>query len=181
MLCDRCGQREAVYHQTVIVNGNKQESHVCEECAQEMGFQGMTTPSFSFPGNLTIGDLLSSFLGGLDFGPAIAAPKQAEPRCSHCGMTYSQFAESGRLGCAHCYDDLESALVPLIKRVQGTTNHAGKAPKRTGGLIRKQRDLEELRRKQLDAVRNENYEEAARMRDAIKEMENQLNAGGDSQ
>lgn len=177
MQCENCGQRPATIHQTVIINGQKRESHLCEVCAKEKGTYGMVMPShFSFP-NLSIQQLLASILGQEE-SPVLARPK-AEPRCGHCGMTYSQFSESGRLGCAQCYDELEPYLLPLIKRIHGSTIHTGKAPKRTGGVLRKRRDLEALRRQLQEAVAQERYEEAARLRDAIKAMESEKQAGGD--
>ncbi|HWI51208.1 MAG TPA: UvrB/UvrC motif-containing protein, partial [Symbiobacteriaceae bacterium] len=158
----------------MIVNGQKQETHLCEVCAQEKG-----QVNFSFP-NLSIQQLLAGFLGQDAFTGARSAPQQqAEPACKNCGMTYSQFAEGGRLGCAQCYDYLEPYLNPLIKRIQGTTVHAGKAPKRTGGIVRKRRELATLRQDLQAAINAENYEEAARLRDQMKALETQIQAGGD--
>jgi protein arginine kinase activator len=175
MLCENCGKREATVHQTVITNGQKQESHLCEVCAREAS----PLPTFSFP-NLSIQQLLSSFLGQDPFGgPAVKPPLQAEPTCRYCGMTYSQFAQSGVLGCSKCYEELEPQLLPLIKRIQGTTNHGGKVPKRTGGIARKRRELEALRRQLEAAIKNEQYEEAARLRDQMKQMEAEIKAGGE--
>jgi protein arginine kinase activator len=177
MLCENCGQRPATIHQTVIINGQKQESHLCEVCAQEKGQMVFPHANFSFP-NLSINELLSSFLGQSPFSATAAAPPQAEPRCVNCGMTYSQFAEGGRLGCAQCYEYLDPYLTPLIKRIHGTTTHAGKVPKRTGGIARKRRDLTQLKQQLQSAIAAENYEEAARLRDQIKDMETQIQAGG---
>ncbi|MDF2627980.1 MAG: hypothetical protein K0R39_1811 [Symbiobacteriaceae bacterium] len=175
MQCDNCGQRPAVFHTTTVVNGQKQEAHLCEVCAHEKG-----QASFTFP-NLSIQQLLSSFLGQDPFvvGARTAPQQQAEPTCKNCGTTYSQFADGGRLGCAQCYDHLEMYLNPLIKRIQGTTVHAGKAPKRTGGIVRKKRELASLRQDLQGAIQGENYEEAARLRDQIKQIESQIQAGGD--
>jgi len=176
MLCQRCGQREATVHQTVVTNGVKQESHLCVECAREVG----AIADFSFP-NLSIQHLLSSFLGQALQGPG--APKaqlKAEPTCRYCGMTYSQFAQSGLLGCPRCYQEMEQQLMPLIKRIQGNAAHSGKVPKRTGGLARKRRDLKMLRAQLATAVQSERYEEAARIRDQIRALEAELAAGGES-
>lgn len=177
MQCEQCGQRPATVHQTVIVNGQKQESHLCEVCAQQNGAFTMPGSDFAFP-NLSIQQLLASFLGHQPAAAPPFAPRQAEPQCSHCGMTYSQFAESGRLGCSRCYDELEQHLMPLIKRIHGTTAHGGKAPKRTGGIVRKQRELVQLRQTLMNAIQNEQYEEAARVRDQIRQLETQIQAGG---
>lgn len=177
MQCENCGQRPATIHQTVIMNGQKTESHLCEVCAQEQGQLAFTPPNFSFP-NLSIQDLLSSFLGQDPLAGARVMP-QAEPKCQNCGMTPRRFAETGRLGCAQCYEYLESDLTPLIKRIHGTTQHTGKAPKRTGGIVRKRRELTALKQQLQSAIQGENYEEAARLRDAIKTLENQIQAGGE--
>jgi protein arginine kinase activator len=179
MQCENCGQRPAVVHSTVIINGQKQETHLCEVCAQEQGQFFMPQANFSFP-NLSIQDLLSTFLGQNAFAGARVAPnRETEPTCKNCGMTYSQFAEGGRLGCAQCYDYLEPYLNPLIKRIHGTTAHAGKAPKRTGGIVRKKRELSALKQQLQAAIQAENYEEAARVRDQVKALESEIQAGGD--
>lgn len=179
MLCENCGQRAASVHQTVIVNGVKQESHYCEVCAREKGFRLMPEPSFGFP-NLSLQQLLSSFLGSEPFGgPALAQKTHAGVQCRGCGMPYNRFADTGLLGCALCYESFESQLVPLIRRVHGTVTHSGKAPKRTGGMARKRRELMVMKQQLQTAVNTENYEEAARLRDAIKELENEIKAGGD--
>lgn len=171
MQCQRCGSRPATYHQTVILNGQKQESHLCESCATQSSASGL--PS------LSIQQLLASFLGQSASPFASGTPvRQAEPSCSHCGMTYSQFAESGRLGCAKCYDELEQHLAPLIKRIHGAESHQGKAPKRIGGIVRMQRELSGARVALQQAISGEKFEEAARIRDRIRELESQLQAGG---
>lgn len=171
MQCQRCGNRPASFHQTVVVNGQKQESHLCETCAAQGGVTGLP--------NLSIQQLLASFLGQGASPFAAGAPlRQAEPSCSHCGLTYSQFAETGRLGCARCYEELEQHLAPLIKRVHGADTHQGKAPKRMGGLYRMQRELSNARVSLQQAISTEKFEEAARLRDRIRELETQLQAGG---
>lgn len=175
MLCDNCGQREATVHQTIITNGQKHESHLCVACAREAG----TIPDFSFP-NLSIQNLLSSFLGqGPLVGGAAKPQLKSEPTCRYCGMTYSEFAQSGVLGCAKCYQEMEPYLQPLIKRVQGNTAHTGKVPKRTGGIARKRRDLANLRSQLQAAIQNERYEDAARLRDQIKKLEAEIQVGGE--
>jgi protein arginine kinase activator len=171
MQCQRCGSRPAAFHQTVIVNGTKQETHLCESCAAQGGATGLP--------NLSIQQLLASFLGqGANPFSAGAPVRQAEPTCSHCGLTYSQFAESGLVGCAHCYEELEPHLAPLIKRIHGAEGHQGKAPKRIGGVVKAQRELSGARVALQQAISTENFEEAAKLRDRIRELEGQLQEGG---
>ncbi|HEY8347989.1 MAG TPA: UvrB/UvrC motif-containing protein [Symbiobacteriaceae bacterium] len=178
MQCERCRQRPATVHQAIIINGNKQESHLCEDCARELGVFASAMPShFTFP-NLSIQQLLSSFLGQEPSTGPLLTRSTEEPRCSQCGTTYSQFSGSGLLGCPHCYQDLQPYLIPLIRRFHGTTMHTGKVPARTGGTLRKQRDLESLKRQLEEAVKQERYEEAARLRDAIRALEGGKQRGG---
>ncbi len=180
MLCENCRERPATIHETLMINGTTQATHLCESCLQDRAQSGGIVGGFAFP-NLSIHQLLSSFLGQ-EMAPGTYAPArpQQEPRCGSCGMTYSGFADSGRLGCAQCYEDLEPHLSPLIKRIQGTDQHEGKMPKRTGGIARQKRELSTYKRQLATAVVSEQFEEAARLRDRIKQMELDLQAGGGS-
>jgi protein arginine kinase activator len=178
MQCENCGQRPATIHQTVIANGQKQESHLCEVCAQENG-QIFSGSAHAFP-NLSIHQLLASFMGQeMSAGSAALSRRQAAPRCASCGLTYSEFADSGRLGCADCYDQLEPHLVPLIKRIHGTTVHSGKVPKRAGGVVRQKRELEGFKQQLNEAIHQERYEDAVRLRDAMRTLQAQIEAGGE--
>jgi len=181
VLCENCRERPATIHETLMINGETQATHLCEKCLRERSQSGSgVVGGFAFP-NLSIHQLLSSFLGQ-DMASGIYSPPRPlqEPRCSSCGLTYSGFADSGRLGCAQCYEDLEPHLSPLIKRIQGTDHHEGKMPKRTGGVARQKRELSTYKKQLAVAVGAEQFEEAARLRDRIKQMELGLQAGGGS-
>jgi len=181
VLCENCRERPATIHETLMINGATQATHLCEQCLRERAHPGCgVVGGFSFP-NLSIHQLLSSFLGQ-DMSGGVYAPARPlqEPRCGSCGMTYSGFADSGRLGCAQCYEDFEPHLSPLIKRIQGTDQHEGKMPKRMGGLARQKHELSTFKRQLAAAVISQQFEEAARLRDRIKQMELDLQAGGES-
>jgi protein arginine kinase activator len=92
-------------------------------------------------------------------------------RCPNCGLTYVQFRQTGRLGCSQCYEAFSQRLIPLIKRIQGSTEHTGKIPLRRGHGAQRQRQLETLRVNLNRAVAREEFEEAARLRDQIRELE----------
>ena len=175
MLCQQCGERPATLHFTKIINGQKTEFHICENCARE---KGELIPGA--PNGFSIHNLLS---GLLDFdltGGAIHPQSTGQPlakpqsmRCDHCGITYSQFSKLGRFGCDQCYKSFKDRLDPLLKRVHGNTVHVGKIPKRSGGLMKRKRQLEELKFKLHESIRQENFEEAANLRDQIRELEKQ--------
>ena len=97
--------------------------------------------------------------------------------CDQCGITWAEFRQSGLLGCSHDYDQFEKDLTPLLQRAhEGATHHTGKVPTRTGatGVPRKRKtiDVTKLKKELTGALEGEDYERAAKLRDAIKQAEN---------
>ncbi|MCR2807263.1 UvrB/UvrC motif-containing protein [Paenibacillus soyae] len=172
MFCQECGKRPATLHFTKIVNGDKTEFHICESCAREKG-EGIP----GTPNSFSIHSLLS---GLLDFNsPGGAAHTHASPqpvRCEECGLTYSQFSKIGRFGCSSCYTAFADRLDPLLKRVHSSTSHSGKIPKRSGSEIQCKREIEQLRRDMQTYIEKEEFENAAKLRDRIRELERKLSA-----
>jgi protein arginine kinase activator len=162
MVCDNCGSGEAVVELTQIVNNEVSTTHLCEKCAAAKGLDAPPEPS-NFP--------LTDFLAQMGEGPA-AESQHAELRCSFCGLTFSDFRETGRLGCPHCYATFETHLRSLLRRIHGGTQHVGKVylqPDPTA--TEKEQRLEGLRRKLDRAVSAEDFELAARIRDQIRSLE----------
>ncbi|MFD0681895.1 MULTISPECIES: UvrB/UvrC motif-containing protein [unclassified Paenibacillus] len=171
MLCQECGKKQATLHFTKILNGEKTEFHICESCAREKGELIPGTPN-----GFSIHNLLS---GLLDFDPShgTLASKAQPGRCEECGLTYSQFSKVGRFGCSSCYKHFEDKLDPLFKRVHGNTFHTGKVPKRSGGLIQHKREIETLKKELLLRIQGEEFEEAAKLRDEIRQLEKKVAEG----
>ncbi|MCU6711626.1 UvrB/UvrC motif-containing protein [Paenibacillus sp. J5C_2022] len=171
MYCQECGKRPATLHFTKIVNGDKTEFHICESCAREKG-EGIP----GSPNSFSIHSLLSGLLDFQSMGGAspgsLGAPPQST-RCEECGLTYAQFSKIGRFGCSSCYQQFADRLDPLLKRVHGSTVHSGKIPKRSGGKIQRKREIEELRGDMQKHIENEEFEQAASLRDRIRELERQ--------
>lgn len=171
MNCQECGIRPATLHFTKIVNGQKTEYHICEQCAKEKG-------DFIYGSNnvFSIHNLLSGLLNyDQMIHPNSAA---AQPlRCETCGLTYNQFSQSGRFGCTDCYKAFASRLDPLFKRVHGNTVHGGKVPRRTGQGISQRRQLDELKRLLQQKIATEEFEEAAQIRDMIRKLEQTIHEG----
>ena len=168
MLCERCGKREAVTHLRMVVNGNAKELHLCGECAGELGY-GNIFKTFS-PFDI-MGMDLNNFLGGL-FTQSL--PEQIATdgkRCSFCGSTFEDIAQSAKAGCANCYKEFYGELLPSIQRIHGKTRHVGKIPGKAGKEIALQRELSGLKRQLEQAVQAQEYEKAAALRDQIRELE----------
>jgi protein arginine kinase activator len=176
MWCERCKQRPATVHVTKIVNNAKTESHLCEVCAGETGTDlgFLFEPNFSFH-NLLAGLLENEF--GVKSGNVPQSTKKSLRKCPTCGLTFTDFMNIGLMGCANCYETFKDNLDPLLRRIHGSTVHIGKVPKRTGGQVRVRKEIEQLRRKLQEAVNREAYEEAAKIRDEIKEKEKKLKGG----
>ncbi|MGE5632803.1 MAG: UvrB/UvrC motif-containing protein [Caulobacteraceae bacterium] len=162
MLCEECGKRPASVHITRVENGKKTDMHLCEQCAIQKGLLGIST-SFS------INDLLA---GLLNSGNVSSLKKDAvqDVKCDVCGLSYNRFRETGRFGCSNCYKVFGERLNPLFKKLHGNTSHTGKIPDRVGGRIKVLREVEKLKKELDEAIRDEEYEQAAVIRDKIKEI-----------
>jgi len=168
MLCDACGERPATVHYKRIVNGKTTELHLCEECAREQGDFGFT---FEVEPKFSINQLLAGLLSGsLPQGGTTRAARSVA-RCDACGLSYQEFAKSGKLGCDHCYEKFGPQLQPLFRRLHGHAAHTGKVPGRLGSRAAVRRDVGELRQELEQAVAEERYERAAELRDQILELE----------
>lgn len=173
MLCDNCNKNPATVHLTEIVDSQMNELHLCEECARQKSAQ--MESQFG----------LSELLAGLaEFGkPASGKEKeqQVNLKCPVCGLTYADFKKIGRLGCGNCYEAFKRYLAPLLKRIHGSSQHVGKSPLKSGATLTvttktkaktSAPDLQELKFRLQKAIEQEAFEEAARLRDQIKELEN---------
>ena len=163
MVCEVCKQTQATVHLTEIVNEQMTELHLCEACANQKGAQ--------VESHFGLADLLS---GLADFSKTQEPEEVPAKACPSCGMTYDDFRKVGRLGCAECYPTFKRSLGSLLKRIHGSPIHVGKSPVR---LLKPAKvgkaELLELRRKLEHAIADEAFEEAARLRDQIRRLEQQ--------
>ncbi|HTY45983.1 MAG TPA: UvrB/UvrC motif-containing protein [Patescibacteria group bacterium] len=168
MLCDICNKNQATVHLTEIIDDQMNELHLCEECARQKSAQ--MEQQFG----------LSDLLAGMAQSEKPNAEKEAlNLKCPSCKLTYADFKKIGRLGCGDCYVTFKRFLSPLLKRIHGSSQHFGKTPFKTGGkAVRKKADLQELRAGLQKAIEAEDFEEAARLRDQIREMERQQHNEG---
>ncbi len=159
MLCEKCNKNSATIYYQQIINGEKKEFHLCNECASKM--QGV--PSFD---NMFKG-FLDSFMDMGNVGYA----KQSSFACPSCKMTFDEFRQTNKVGCADCYNAFKRQFGSVLKNIHGSVRHSGKIPKNAGAKLYTKREIEKLREELKGAVENEEYEQAAKIRDKIRELE----------
>lgn len=179
MLCDECGKNKATVHLTEIVNEQVTKLNLCEGCAKQKGSD--------VEQHFGIADLLAALSDvEAEPAPAAGAAPGAAPapknKCPQCGMTYEDFKKIGRLGCAECYTAFRASLTPLLKRIHGSNQHLGKSPSPTAikELKVSSKLSEEMEAAKTDlqkAIKKEEFEEAAALRDKIKFLEKKLKDG----
>ncbi|NMB34331.1 MAG: hypothetical protein GX992_08955 [Clostridium sp.] len=164
MLCQKCQKREAKIQITQIVNSNKSVVYLCECCARGEEKYNIGSP-------LSINDFFSGIMGI----PYMAKQQQThEPVCDKCGMTYSEFNKVGKVGCSNCYRVYGDRLMPLLKKLHGNMQYNGKIPKRIFSSVKASSEISKLKKQLNDAVKSEEYERAAVLRDQIRELESGL-------
>jgi protein arginine kinase activator len=165
MLCDICKKSEATVHLTQIEAGKMLKLDLCESCAKEKGVEE------------GVGFSPSDLLLGLGAAEQIKVESPGA-QCPVCGFTHAEFKKTGRLGCSACWETFEAGLASLLKAMHKGERHLGKVPVKamhTLALTGKVRELSERLEK---AVQDEKYEDAAQIRDEIRELESKLKQAG---
>ena len=173
MLCENCNKNEANVKYTQIINGEKKEMFLCESCAKKLGINNM---NFDMPINLS--NFFGDFLGEYEETPfAHQLLGTNELKCKDCNMTYEEFKNTGKMGCANCYETFSNKIDPLLKRLHGSTKYVGrKSNSKKEEIITSKKgdnveELESLKEKITTLIKEEKYEEAAKVRDEIKKLE----------
>ena len=160
MVCQRCKKTTATVHITDLV-GEPKELHLCEECAAQEGIQ------VKMP--VALNTLLEEFVKH-----QVASQEMSDLTCPKCGMSFLQFRQQGVLGCPHDYEAFDKILAPMIAQAhEGAGHHVGKVPNKASGSQKRQHLMLKLRRELEEAVEREDYESAAKLRDQLKELEQQ--------
>jgi protein arginine kinase activator len=168
MLCQNCKENAATIHLTEIDHGQRTETHLCQQCAQKQGL--------AVQAQMPLNELLSNLLAAAKSvpdaqGKAVNFSGPDVP-CPACGMTLRQFSETSLLGCPQDYQHFGKELLPLIERSHaGHSQHCGKTPSRTDPQQKNEVELLRLRQQLEQAVKSEDYETAARLRDQIRQIQ----------
>jgi protein arginine kinase activator len=174
MLCGKCKKKEATVHISGFVDNKSVQMSYCDHCARNSGFNPLFAAPYTFaaqaqPALTDVTNLLSSW----HKSTAVSATPSA---CPVCHWSMSDFQKDGRMGCAECYLHFHAEMENYLRKIQGHVQHKGKkAPTDVAKAKAKERreTLTTLKSKLEKAVRDENYELAASLRDRLKEAERQ--------
>ena len=161
MLCEKCLKRPATVHMQQYVNGQVTQIHLCQECAAQ--------PDSPLSFEQFLHGLLDMF-SGMQENVSQQKP-ETNYRCPVCGLSLEDFKRTGKLGCAECYQSFRREMDPILKNIQGGNRHEGKYPQKAGAGLHNRRQIEKLRLELTKAIEEEEYENAANLRDRIRELE----------
>lgn len=158
---------------TEIINGAKSEQHLCEDCATDYTSFQMEKPLLN--SDITLNNLLSTILGAYQNNTANKKDGyKANLVCDKCKTTYDEFLQRGRFGCSSCYKSFKHELGKTLRGIQGAEAHTGKRPKdfmsQADNILKGLSEEEKLTFELQKAIEKEEYEEAARLRDLIRQL-----------
>ena len=158
MKCQRCVKQATLHITEVLGEDRFEEVHLCEDCAKKYLYEPQQKKA-------------AAKLAAEGLTESEEPDPLGDKQCEACGIKFVEFRNHGRLGCPHDYDAFKDDLLPLLESVHGDTRHVGKTPRRLPKAKGAQLELTQLRRKLQQFVTDEKYEDAARIRDRIREIE----------
>lgn len=179
MLCQKCGKNQATVYYKQNINGEVSEIALCADCAAQSGIAGKLNSFFSDP--FTLG---FNFLGGQSSAAQGRVSPPTQKVCTLCGSSLRDIIEDGKIPCAKCYEVFRDELADSIERIHGRVTHKGRRPHSHAQIVSdgenkaqntKPDQLTTLKAQLSDAIKNENYENAAKLRDEIRKLENDSN------
>lgn len=185
MKCDICKEKEATIHIQEIISNNIKTIHICENCAKMYGFKSDIMDMgfnlfnlFSQMNNNETGknekNDKNKPLPEEHVEQQNIILEENKLKCPQCSTTYDELLETGKFGCGYCYLAFKEQIKPIIRRIHGTIYHKGKVPEKYKKQIKIANDLRGLNNRLKSAVKKENYEQAAELRDKIKLLAKKL-------
>ena len=144
MKCQKCGNNNATFHYKANINGQITEQHLCAECAEQAGF----TNERMFGADM-FGSMFNNFFDGF-FAP----------------VNRGFFPEFGRLV-------MPVMTVPQIEYVVKSDEEKNKekVPTATDEEMKRRREINVIREQMNAAVKEEDFEKAAELRDKLRALE----------
>jgi len=167
--CNICSKHQASVHQYEVTDTDDGSSvrvvHMCIGCAKSHGIAiSGNTPDFPQMMGLLGKALLDSAAS------VVTTSSGSSLSCPDCGWTEDDFRTNSRLGCPADYDVFSGLVSEILERIHGTSEHVQSA--HATELTKLGADLEH-------AITAEQYEQAAKLRDRIKNLEDDEKDSGD--
>ncbi|WP_317367931.1 UvrB/UvrC motif-containing protein [uncultured Tyzzerella sp.] len=156
MLCEKCKKNKASIKYSQNINGLKVDYNLCEDCFNKVNYNN---------------DFISNFFNSFFTNNILLDTQEKNYKCKICGNTFEQFKNSGKMGCANCYDIFREKLNPIFNNIQQKNIHTGKKPKNLETYKPSADSVDILREKLNVCIKNEDYEQAIKIRDRIRAME----------
>lgn len=169
MICENCNKNNASVFLTQIINGEKKEFQLCSECAAINYNENLFDNLFK--------GFIESLINDINFNYISDENNNDLIKCSKCGLNFDDITKIGKVGCSNCYSIFKKELNMAVKNIQGSTLHTGKFPKKSGVHMYNEKMIEELKGKLKQKIKDEQYEEAAIIRDEIKKLEGNVTHG----
>lgn len=184
MKCENCGKNEANVKYTQIINGEKKQMFLCQDCSEKLGID--SNIHLNMPINFS--SFLSDFFDDVNSITPMPMLEKAI-KCQKCGLTFDDFMNTGKFGCGNCYEEFESRIDPILKNIQGSNRHIGRigdiiegndiadnnttnnTKNQNSAIDEKAKHIEDLKAELKLAIKEERYEDAAKIRDEIKKQE----------
>jgi len=170
MKCNRCHQNEANVYIEQVAGHERKEMHLCNECAISFGMGSGMSLGIPFMHTNTF-QLDQAFKHAHNFWFSPESVRKESLVCAACGYSFERFKKSSLLGCADCYEAFRSELLGIFAKVQSSAKHIGKVPGAINEAHKKDNELSELKAALRAAIDAEEYEEAAKIRDKVRELE----------
>lgn len=164
--CAHC-TKTATIHLTQIIDGKITKLDFCEDCPHQK--------DVADPAAFSLAQILAAHEGASGDG---IDPQVLRAVCEQCGLRLSDFKKTGRLGCAHCYAQFRAVIAQMLPQMQSSCEHTGKRPAAMLERMEHERRVTELNAKLKEAIREEAYEEAARLRDELRRITETGQTGG---
>lgn len=146
-MCDECGLFPAEIHLTRIVEQKTESVFLCRACAQKRGIHA-------------------------DEGSAdtqdVSRESVENRECAGCRMTLSEFKSKGMLGCPRCYRTFEKEIELLLRQVRGSAEYRAKECRLKHDTVNDAASITILQGALDDAIKKEDFERAAALRDEIR-------------
>lgn len=173
MICSVCNKNPATIHIQEIVNGVKKAIHLCQDCAAA---KGLNIPGLE---GMKLADFLKNMSSGSNSLKPLQNPMIPDSAiktvnifvCPKCGWDSEKMKKTGKLGCPECYYSFKDNLMYSLSVMHRGSIHCGKIPSAVengrnvimANLLKLQKELE-------NHIKNEEYEEAAKVRDKLKDL-----------